>query len=168
MWRGCEPHSSATRSGSAIGFSRRPRFGFARRSATSTRPTQAGSRPRKAFSKALGTGLRGAIGWTEIDVCDNERTRPTIRVTGRAEKILAGRKGPPQHLAPARLRYGNRGNRRLARPRQNQRHANGSCPGLPDCPAGDLAKSRRPTTARGASCPAACGIRESRRVVPGA
>jgi holo-[acyl-carrier protein] synthase len=47
---------------------------------------------KEAFSKALGTGLRGAIGWTEIDVCDNERQRPTIRVTGRAEKILAGRK----------------------------------------------------------------------------
>ena len=47
---------------------------------------------KEAFSKALGTGLRGAIGWTEIDVCDNERTRPTIRVTGRAEQILAGRR----------------------------------------------------------------------------
>ena len=47
---------------------------------------------KEAFSKALGTGLRGAIGWTEIDVCDNERTRPTIKVSGRAEKILAGRK----------------------------------------------------------------------------
>jgi len=47
---------------------------------------------KEAFSKALGTGLRGAIGWAEIDICDNERTRPTIRVTGQAEKILAGRK----------------------------------------------------------------------------
>ena len=47
---------------------------------------------KEAFSKALGTGLRGAIGWTEIDVCDNERSRPTINVSGRAEKILAGRK----------------------------------------------------------------------------
>jgi holo-[acyl-carrier protein] synthase len=47
---------------------------------------------KEAFSKALGTGLRGAIGWTEIDVIDNERMRPTIRVTGRAERILAGRK----------------------------------------------------------------------------
>jgi holo-[acyl-carrier protein] synthase len=47
---------------------------------------------KEAFSKALGTGLRGAIGWTEIDVMDNERMRPTIKVTGRAEKILAGRK----------------------------------------------------------------------------
>ena len=47
---------------------------------------------KEAFSKALGTGLRGAIGWTEIEVCDNERSRPTIKVTGRAEQILAGRK----------------------------------------------------------------------------
>jgi holo-[acyl-carrier protein] synthase len=47
---------------------------------------------KEAFSKALGTGLRGAIGWTEIDVCDNERSRPTIKVSGRAAAILAGRK----------------------------------------------------------------------------
>ena len=47
---------------------------------------------KEAFSKALGTGLRGAIGWSEIDVCDTERSRPTIRVTGRAEQMLAGRK----------------------------------------------------------------------------
>jgi holo-[acyl-carrier protein] synthase len=47
---------------------------------------------KEAFSKALGTGLRGAIGWNEIDVLDNEKTRPTIKVTGRAEKILAGRR----------------------------------------------------------------------------
>jgi len=47
---------------------------------------------KEAFSKALGTGLRGAIGWTEIEVLDNEKTRPTIRVTGRAAAILASRK----------------------------------------------------------------------------
>ena len=47
---------------------------------------------KEAFSKALGTGLRGAIGWNEIDVLDNEKTRPTIRVSGRAEKILACRR----------------------------------------------------------------------------
>ena len=46
---------------------------------------------KEAFSKALGTGLRGAVGWNEIDVLDNEKTRPTIKVSGRAEKILAGR-----------------------------------------------------------------------------
>lgn len=47
---------------------------------------------KEAFSKALGTGLRGAISWTDIEVRDNERTRPTISVTGRAAQILAGRK----------------------------------------------------------------------------
>jgi holo-[acyl-carrier protein] synthase len=47
---------------------------------------------KEAFSKALGTGLRGAIGWTEIEVLDNEKTRPTIRVTGRAAAILGSRK----------------------------------------------------------------------------
>lgn len=47
---------------------------------------------KEAFSKALGTGLRGAIGWTEIDVLDNERSRPTIRCTGRAAALLGPRR----------------------------------------------------------------------------
>ena len=47
---------------------------------------------KEAFSKALGTGLRGAIGWTEIEIQDNEKTRPTILVSGRAAAILAGRR----------------------------------------------------------------------------
>jgi holo-[acyl-carrier protein] synthase len=47
---------------------------------------------KEAFSKALGTGLRGAIGWTEIEVNDNERTRPTISVRGRAAAILGARR----------------------------------------------------------------------------
>jgi holo-[acyl-carrier protein] synthase len=47
---------------------------------------------KEAFSKALGTGLRGVIGWTEIDVRDNERSRPTIELTGRAAEILGIRR----------------------------------------------------------------------------
>lgn len=47
---------------------------------------------KEAFSKALGTGLRGAIGWTEIEVRDNERSRPTIRCTGRAAALLGQRR----------------------------------------------------------------------------
>jgi len=47
---------------------------------------------KEAFSKALGTGLRGAIGWTEVEVLDSEKTRPTIRVAGRAAAILGSRK----------------------------------------------------------------------------
>jgi holo-[acyl-carrier protein] synthase len=46
---------------------------------------------KEAFSKALGTGLRGAISWREIEVRDNERSRPTIAVTGRAATILGDR-----------------------------------------------------------------------------
>ena len=47
---------------------------------------------KEAFSKALGTGLRGAIGWREIEVRDNGRSRPSISVTGRAAGYLAGRR----------------------------------------------------------------------------
>ncbi len=47
---------------------------------------------KEAFSKALGTGLRGAINWTDVEIVDNERTRPTIRVTGRAAEILGSRR----------------------------------------------------------------------------
>lgn len=47
---------------------------------------------KEAFSKALGTGLRGAIAWREIEVRDNERSRPTIAVTGRAAELLGRRR----------------------------------------------------------------------------
>lgn len=47
---------------------------------------------KEAFSKALGTGLRGAISWTEITVLDNEKSRPGISVTGKAATILGPRR----------------------------------------------------------------------------
>ncbi len=47
---------------------------------------------KEAFSKALGTGLRGLIGWKEIEIRDNERSRPGIVATGRAAQLLAGRR----------------------------------------------------------------------------
>jgi holo-[acyl-carrier protein] synthase len=47
---------------------------------------------KEAFAKALGTGLRGAIGWNEIEIRDNERSRPSIRATGRAAERLGSRK----------------------------------------------------------------------------
>jgi holo-[acyl-carrier protein] synthase len=55
---------------------------------------------KEAFSKALGTGLRGAIGWSEVEILDNERTRPAIRAHGRAATILAGRR---THLSISHL-----------------------------------------------------------------
>ncbi len=47
---------------------------------------------KEAFSKALGTGLRGAINWNEVEVRDNERSRPTIVVTGRAAQLLGSKR----------------------------------------------------------------------------
>lgn len=54
---------------------------------------------KEAFSKALGVGLRGyaprgggAISWCEIQVNDNERSRPTITVAGRARDLLGSRR----------------------------------------------------------------------------
>lgn len=55
---------------------------------------------KEAFSKALGTGLRGKISWQEIEVCDNERSRPSIRVFGKAKGILGSR---PVHLSITHL-----------------------------------------------------------------
>jgi holo-[acyl-carrier protein] synthase len=55
---------------------------------------------KEAFSKALGTGLRGAIGWKDIEICDNERSRPTISVSGRAKELLGDRRA---HLSITHL-----------------------------------------------------------------
>jgi len=55
---------------------------------------------KEAFAKALGTGLRGAIAWREIEVQDNERTRPTLLLHGRARKLLGKRQA---HLSITHL-----------------------------------------------------------------
>ena len=47
---------------------------------------------KEAFSKALGTGLRGVIAWRDIQVNDNERSRPTIAVFGYARRLLGKRR----------------------------------------------------------------------------
>lgn len=55
---------------------------------------------KEAFSKALGTGLRGAIAWKEVEVLDNERSRPLLRLHGRAAEILGARR---THLSISHL-----------------------------------------------------------------
>ncbi|MEO0071995.1 MAG: holo-ACP synthase [candidate division WOR-3 bacterium] len=47
---------------------------------------------KEAFSKALGTGLRGKIFWREINVIDNEKTPPYLEITGNAKEILKNRR----------------------------------------------------------------------------
>ncbi len=47
---------------------------------------------KEAFSKALGTGLRGAISWQDIYVIDDEKSKPKMEITGRAKIFLKDRK----------------------------------------------------------------------------
>lgn len=47
---------------------------------------------KEAFSKALGTGLRGKISWREIVVIDTENTRPQLEISGCAKRLLENRK----------------------------------------------------------------------------
>ncbi len=47
---------------------------------------------KEAFSKALGTGLRGKISWQDIEVIDDERSKPNLFITGKAKKYLGDRK----------------------------------------------------------------------------
>lgn len=47
---------------------------------------------KEAFSKALGTGLRGRISWLDINVIDNEHNPPKLDISGRAQSLLGNRK----------------------------------------------------------------------------
>ena len=38
---------------------------------------------KEAFLKAVGTGLRGAMAWTDISVVNNELGKPAISLTGK-------------------------------------------------------------------------------------
>ena len=43
---------------------------------------------KEAFLKAVGTGLRDGLSWTEMDVRAGPRGRPSLRVSGRARERL--------------------------------------------------------------------------------
>lgn len=42
---------------------------------------------KEAFVKALGTGLRHGMRWTEIQVVNDALGRPALRLSGRAEEL---------------------------------------------------------------------------------
>jgi holo-[acyl-carrier protein] synthase len=42
---------------------------------------------KEAFLKALGSGLRGGLGWKEIEVSNDDLGRPLLNVTGRAREF---------------------------------------------------------------------------------
>lgn len=47
---------------------------------------------KEAFLKALGTGFSKGINWQEVEVLDNERSRPTFHIQGKAKKLLGKRR----------------------------------------------------------------------------
>jgi holo-[acyl-carrier protein] synthase len=47
---------------------------------------------KEAVAKALGTGFARGVRPTQIEIIDNERSRPTVNVTGKAAKYLGDMK----------------------------------------------------------------------------
>lgn len=42
---------------------------------------------KEAVFKALGTGWQNGIGWTDIEVTNDELGKPSITLTGKAEQL---------------------------------------------------------------------------------
>jgi len=56
---------------------------------------------KEAFLKALGTGYSQGIRWTDVEILDNELSRPSVRVTGKPAEILGDMK---VHLSISHLK----------------------------------------------------------------
>jgi len=54
---------------------------------------------KEAFLKALGTGLRDGINWTEIEVVNTPLGKPELRLSGTAAKLLEQLGGSRPHLS---------------------------------------------------------------------
>jgi holo-[acyl-carrier protein] synthase len=44
---------------------------------------------KEAVFKALGTGWRSGVRWTEIEVLNNPQGKPIVTVTGRVKQLMA-------------------------------------------------------------------------------
>jgi len=47
---------------------------------------------KEAVSKALGTGIRRGVYWKDIEVLDDERSKPTVKLRGLPQKIVGNQK----------------------------------------------------------------------------
>jgi len=56
---------------------------------------------KEAVAKALGTGFARGVKPVDIEIIDNERSRPTVRVTGKAAKFMGDMK---VHLSISHLK----------------------------------------------------------------
>lgn len=54
---------------------------------------------KEAFLKALGTGLRNGIKWTEIEIINDPLGKPLINVSGQAEDKIQEREIRQIHLS---------------------------------------------------------------------
>lgn len=56
---------------------------------------------KEAILKALGTGVSKGISFKEVEVLDNDHSRPTFNIQGKAKKLLGNR---PIHLSISHLK----------------------------------------------------------------
>lgn len=54
---------------------------------------------KEAFVKALGTGLRHGMRWTEIEVINDALGRPSLRLSGRAQELALAAGVASLHLS---------------------------------------------------------------------
>jgi holo-[acyl-carrier protein] synthase len=63
--------------------------GYAGSKANSAERFAARFAAKEAAMKAMGTGLAGGIGWTQIEVANDEAGRPFLQLHGVAEAVAA-------------------------------------------------------------------------------
>ena len=56
---------------------------------------------KEAFLKALGTGHSRGVRWRDVEIIDNEHSRPTVKVYGKPRELLGDRK---VHLSISHLK----------------------------------------------------------------
>lgn len=56
---------------------------------------------KEAVLKALGTGYSRGVKWTEVEIIDNELSRPTIKVSGRVAEFMGEMKA---HISISHLK----------------------------------------------------------------
>ena len=55
---------------------------------------------KEAFSKAMGMGMKGGLAWREIEVFNDQRGRPGLRIHGRSLEICQPRRDWPDPPEP--------------------------------------------------------------------
>ncbi len=58
---------------------------------------------KEAFLKALGTGLRGQIKWTEIEILNDDLGKPELKLSGSAASTISEIKAQSLHISLTHL-----------------------------------------------------------------